>query len=170
MNKAARIKKVFIYGVFLCYLFLLIKILFLSRISHLDHRSINIIPFYSIMSYISTSSDFAFGNVVGNIIIFVPLGTYFLLFRKDKRVLSNLIIIVIVSLMVEITQGFFGIGASDIDDIILNSFGGLIGILGYKFFLFLLREDKKVHTAITTISAMGLPFILYYLFMVRMRF
>jgi glycopeptide antibiotics resistance protein len=126
------------------------------------------------MEYISGSSDtlrrFAFGNVVGNIVIFIPLGIYLPLFKKDKRVLVNLLFIFIVSLFVEIIQGLLGIGASDIDDIILNCLGGLIGILGYKFLLFALRDEKKVHTAITIISAIGLPRILYYLFVMRMRF
>ena len=158
MNKRERIKTVFLYGVFICYILLLIKILF----------------FYSIIQYISSSSSnikaFAFGNVVGNIAIFVPLGTYLALFKNDKRVITNLLFIFIVSLFVEIIQGVLGIGASDVDDIILNCLGGLIGILGYKFLLFILRDKKKVHTAITIISAIGLPRILYYLFVVRMRF
>lgn len=174
MNKQARIKAVFLYCVFICYILLLIKILFLSRISQPDHRTINLIPFYSIMEYIKGSSDtikrFAFGNVVGNIVIFAPLGTYLLLLKNDKRVTTNLLFIFIVSLFVEIIQGLLGIGASDIDDIILNCLGGLIGILGYKFLLLILRDEKKVHTAITILSAIGLPLILFYLFMFRMRF
>lgn len=174
MNKRERMKTVFLYGIFICYILLLIKILFLSRISHLEHRSINLIPFYSIMEYISGRSAnikaFAFSNVVGNIVIFIPLGTYLSLFKNDKRVITNLLFIFIVSLFVEIIQGLLGIGASDIDDIILNCLGGLIGISGYKFLLFILRDEKKVHTAITILSALGLPRILYYLFMVRMRF
>lgn len=174
MNKRERIKTVFLYGVFIGYILLLIKILLLSRISHPELRSINLIPFYSIKEYIFSNSatikKFAFGNVVGNIVIFIPLGTYLSLFKNDKRVITNLLFIFIVSLFVEIIQGLLGIGASDIDDIILNCLGGLIGILGYKFLLFILRDEKKVHTAITILSAIGLPCILYYLFMVRMRF
>jgi len=60
--------------------------------------------------------------------------------------------IFIVSLFAEIIQGLFGIGASDIDDVILNSFGGLLGILGYKLFLIILRDEKKAHTIITILS------------------
>ncbi|MNI31119.1 VanZ like family protein [compost metagenome] len=73
------------------------------------------------------------------------------------------------SLFIEIIQGLLGIGASDIDDIILNCLGGLVGILGYKFLLFILRDEKKVRTAITILSAIGLPVLLYYLFVVRLR-
>ena len=183
MKKRERIKTVILYGIFICYILLLIKILLLSRVSLLElfnsqrtlFRSINLIPFHNIMQYISGGSDtlrrFAFGNVVGNIVIFIPLGIYLPLFKKDKRVLVNLLFIFIVSLFVEIIQGLLGIGVSDIDDIILNCLGGLIGILGYKFLLFILRDEKKVHTAITIPSAIvGLPVIFYLLFMVKMRF
>lgn len=173
MDKESRNKKVILYGVFFFYILLLLKILLLSRISHLEHRSINLIPFKSIMEYISGSTanlrTFAFSNVVGNILIFIPLGAYITLFKKDKRILNNLSIIYIVSLLVEITQGILGIGAADIDDIILNCFGGLIGILGYKYLLLLLGDRKRVDTAITILSVVGLPGILYYLFVIRLR-
>ncbi|MGL6197321.1 MAG: VanZ family protein [Lacrimispora sphenoides] len=183
MNKRERIETVFLYGVFICYILLLIKILFLSRVSLLElfHsqrtivRSINLIPFHSIMEYISGGSEnlkrFAFGNVVGNVAIFVPFGIYFPLFKNDKRVMNNLLFIFLVSLLVEIIQGLFGIGASDIDDVILNCLGGWIGILGYKFSLFLLRDEKKVRTTITILSTIiGLPVILFFLFVIKMRF
>lgn len=174
MNKRERIKTVFLYGVFICYILFLIKILLLSRTPHSELRSINLIPFYSIKEYISGSTanlkKFAFSNLAGNIIIFIPLGIYLPLLKKDKRVMTNLLFIFIVSLFVEITQGLLAIGASDIDDIILNCLGGWIGILGYKFLLSLLRHEKKVRTAITILSALvGLPVLLYLLFMVRLR-
>jgi glycopeptide antibiotics resistance protein len=174
MNKRERIKTVFLYGVFLCYILFLIKLLILSRVSLSENRSINLIPFYSITEYISGSTSnlkrFAFSNVVGNIVIFVPLGLYLPLLKKDKRVITNLLFIFLVSLFVEIIQGLFGLGASDIDDIILNCLGGWIGILGYKFSLFILRDEKKVHTVITILSTIiGLPILLYLLFMVKLR-
>lgn len=181
MNKRERIETVFLYGVFICYIFFLIKLLLLSRVSLLDlfnsqrtlDRSINLIPFHSIKEYIFSNSatikKFAFSNVVGNIVIFIPLGTYLSLFKKNKRVITNLLFIFKVSLFIEIIQGILGIGASDIDDIILNCLGGLVGILVYKLLLFILRGEKKVRVAITILSAIGLLVLLYLLFMVRLR-
>ncbi len=181
MNKRERIETVFLYGVFICYILFLIKLLFLSRVSLLElfnsqrtlDKSINLIPFYSIKEYLFSNSatikKFAFGNVVGNIVIFIPLGTYLSLFKNNKRVITNLLFIFIASLFIEIIQGLLGIGASDIDDIILNCLGGLVGILGYKFLLFILRDEKKVRVAITILSAIGLPVLLYLLFVVRLR-
>jgi len=183
MNKRERIKTVLLYCVFICYILLLIKILFLSRVSLLDlfnsqraiNRSINLIPFYSITEFLSGSSEmvkgFAFGNVVGNIVLFIPLGIFLPLFKNDKRAIIHLLFIFIVSLFVESIQGLFGIGAADVDDIILNCLGGWIGILVYKFLLFILRDEKKVRTVITILSAIvGLPVIFYFLFMIKMRF
>lgn len=182
MNKRERIKTVFLYGVFICYILFLIKLLFLSRVSLFElfdsqrtsFRSINIIPFYSITEYMSGSTAslkrFAFSNLVGNIVIFIPLGIYLPLLKKDKRVIINLLFIFIVSLFVEIIQGLLGIGASDIDDIILNCLGGWVGVLGYKFLLLLLLDEKKVRTTIIILSAtVGLPVLLYLLFMMRLR-
>lgn len=181
MNKRERIEVVFLYGVFICYILFLIKLLFLSRVSFWDlfssqrtlNRSINLIPFYSIKEYIFSNSDiikrFAFSNVIGNIVIFIPLGTYLSLFKNNKRVKINLLFIFTVSLFVEIIQGLLGIGAADIDDVILNCLGGLTGVLGYKFLLFILRDEKKVRFAITILSVMGSPILLYLLFLVKLR-
>lgn len=176
-----RIETVFLYGVFIFYIFFLLKLLLLSRVSLLDllnsHRivirSINLIPFHSIKEYIFSNSatikNFAFANVGGNIIIFIPLGTYLSLFKNNKRVITTLLFIFIVSLFIEFIQGLLGIGISDVDDIILNCLGGLVGVIGYKFLLFILRNEKKVRTAITILSAIGLPVLFYLLFVVRLR-
>lgn len=180
MNKE-RIKTVFLYGVFIFYMLFLFKLLLLSRVSIFDlfnsqrtfHRSVNLIPFHSIDKYIFSNSatikKFTFANVVGNIIIFIPLGTYLSLFKNDKRVITNSLFIFVVSLSIEIIQGLFGLGASDIDDIILNCLGGLVGILGYKSLSFILQDEKKVRTTITILSVIELPVLFLLLFMVRLR-
>lgn len=163
-----------VYSVFICYLAFLFKLLFLSRVSSHDiANSVNLIPFRSITDYLVSNSDnlrrFAFSNVIGNILIFVPLGGYLSLFRNKKRAISNLLLIVVVSLLTEIIQGFTYIGAADIDDLILNSLGGFIGILGYKLLQLLFRDDKKVNTTITILSLAGLPVLAFLLFVVRLR-
>ncbi|SEM91738.1 VanZ family protein [Lihuaxuella thermophila] len=177
MNKRERIETVFIYGVFICYILFLIKLLILSRMSHFgpsEPWTFNLIPFNTIKEYIFSNSAnikrFAYGNVVGNIAIFIPLGAYLSFFKNNKEGKTNLLFIFAVSLSVEIIQGILGIGASDIDDIILNCLGGWIGILGYKFLLFVFRDDKKVRTAIAILSAIGLPRLIFYLFIMRMKF
>ncbi|MNQ89858.1 VanZ like family protein [compost metagenome] len=182
MSKRERVKTIFLYAVFICYIVFLLKLLFLSRISLVEifdshrtsNRSINLIPFHSIKEFLLGDSAkiqrFAWSNVVGNILIFIPLGTYLSLFKKEKRIIPNLLFIIcLASLSVEVIQGLLGIGASDIDDIILNSLGGWMGIVGYKLIALIVRDERKASTVIASISAMGLPVIFYLLFMVRLR-
>lgn len=183
MNIRERIKSAILFGGFICYILLLTKILFLSRvsISELFHggrtldRSMNLIPFKSISEFIAGSSAnlrrFAFGNVAGNILIFIPFGLYVVLLKSNKRVLNNLLVIFIVSLIVEIVQGVLAIGTADVDDVILNCVGGWMGILVYKSLLFLLRDENKAKSTITVLSVIvGFPVIYFYLFMIKMRF
>lgn len=183
MNKREQMKTVFLYSVFICYIILLFRILLFSRIDTLLEilngeralvRSINLIPFHTIVEYVSGQTEnlrrFAYGNVIGNIIAFVPLGFYLPTLKKEKGFVRNLLLVSAVSLFVEIIQGIFAIGAADIDDLILNTIGGCIGILSYKFLTLILMDSKKIDTASILLSAAALPVILYYLFMIKMRF
>lgn len=181
MSKHTSIQSLIIYGVFIIYILFLLKLLLLSRVSfeELFHgerslfRDINLVPFRGIVEYmIGEEADvrrFAFGNVAGNIGVFIPLGFYLSLFKGRNRVMPVLWIIFMASSLVEMVQGVFGLGTADVDDIILNCLGGWMGILGYKFLVFALREEKKVRTAVAIISALGLPILLFLLFMVRLR-
>ena len=134
-------------------------------------RVVNLVPFYSIKAYLSYNSGMLssifLNNVIGNIMVFVPLGVYLVLFKKDKRIIINMLLIFMASVFIEIVQWIFGVGIADVDDIILNSLGGLVGIIGYKFLLFVFSDYKKVNTLITIIFALGLIFILCYSFMLR---
>lgn len=49
-------------------------------------------------------------------------------------------------------QLIFGLGAADIDDVILNCLGGLIGILIYRGLCALLKDEEKVRTAIVLLG------------------
>ncbi|SFJ57726.1 VanZ like family protein [Paenibacillus sp. UNC496MF] len=138
-------------------------------------RSINLVPLSSISAYLSGGSvnlkQFAFANVGGNILIFIPLGAYVSVLRNNHGGRSNLLLILSMSLAVEVIQGLLGIGTADIDDILLNGLGGWIGILACKSLRFLLREEKNVRAVIAALSALvGLPVMFDLLFMIQMRF
>jgi glycopeptide antibiotics resistance protein len=62
----------------------------------------------------------------GNIIWFVPFG-YYIVAYKRKSLLTAILIGFALSLVIEITQFVLGSGVSEIDDIILNTFGCFIG-------------------------------------------
>ena len=69
-------------------------------------------------------------NVFGNIIIFIPFGLFISSYLKSKKVFSVFFISLITSAFIELVQ--LKVGRSfDIDDIILNVIGSVIGYLLY---------------------------------------
>ena len=124
-----------LYSVLIFYVIILFLLLFMKRYSF---RSINMIPFHTINSYLLDDDiirhSFSFINIAGNIVLFIPLGGYITLFNHDKRLYKNLLFVIIFSVIVEIIQYAFRVGVSDIDDVILNG-------------LLILKDKRKVrHT------------------------
>jgi glycopeptide antibiotics resistance protein len=104
------------------------------------------------MSWPSNMGDymikFWIGNVVGNIILFMSLGFILpLLWDRVKSLKKIIILAFTCSLIIEIIQflsQFIGsYRSSDIDDIILNTLGGLIGFYFYSFIV----NSKLIHKA-----------------------
>ena len=89
----------------------------------------NIVPFQEIFRYEIGSRKFIY-NVLGNILIFVPFGYFISRAIKTRGVATIIIDSVLTSLTVELVQ--LNIGRSfDIDDIMLNMVGGIIGYFLY---------------------------------------
>ena len=70
-------------------------------------------------------------NVIGNIVLFIPFG-FFIYIKFEKNKTKALLVVLIMTLGVEFIQGFIPYRFCDIDDIILNTFGGYIGIIIYN--------------------------------------
>lgn len=91
-------------------------------------RNINLIPFRSISPYLRNITEpYAFKNILANILVFIPLG-FFVSNKNSKNVFKALIICLGVILSIELIQLFFKIGFFDVDDIILNFIGSLLGM------------------------------------------
>lgn len=91
-------------------------------------RNINLIPFRSISPYLRNITEpYAFKNIAANILVFIPLG-FFVSNKNSKNVFKALIICLGVILSIECIQLLFKIGFFDVDDIILNFLGSLIGM------------------------------------------
>ena len=174
MSNREKILKIIIFIVFVFYILLMIKVLFLSRVP--ADRSFNLIPFQSVIEFLAGNTEnartFSYANLVGNIAIFVPIGFYISFFRreshKDNSVAICMLIVFVASLLTEIIHWVFGIGTADIDDVILNCIGGFAGILVCKLFMHIIKSEKIMYAIIAIISIIGLPAIIYYLFIIKM--
>lgn len=98
----------------------------------------NFIPFKTIKMYIryyDLPGLRSFSNLFGNILIFIPVGILMPMVHKASQniwiMLINAFIFVI---GIEIFQLFSAFGAFDVDDIILNCFGVLLGRALYQIY------------------------------------
>lgn len=119
--------KEFLTLVFLIYILLLFQLLTSAEINH--NSGINYVPFTEILRYDFGSKLFIY-NVVGNILAFIPFGYFISYYINAKKINSLFLVTLIVSASVELVQ--LKIGRSfDVDDIILNVLGGMLGYLLY---------------------------------------
>ncbi len=98
--------------------------------NHPDYRSLNLIPFKDMWDP-NLSAGFNETSIMGNVILFVPLGLLLKLLLSEQKhnTLKSALIVLAASLLIESTQYLARIGVSDVNDVILNTAGGGIGIL-----------------------------------------
>ncbi len=119
--------KEFLQILSIVYIFLLFQLL--TKVELNQGSGYNLVPFTEIFRYEVGSKLFMY-NVFGNIIAFVVFGIIVSVYIKPKSILSPFLISLITSSTVEFVQ--LNIGRSfDVDDIILNVLGCIIGYLLY---------------------------------------
>lgn len=80
-------------------------------------------------------------NLVGNVVAFLPVGVFLpALFSRCKSFFLTTLLCFEFSLVVEIIQLMWKVGSFDVDDILLNTFGGILGYLCYRLCV---RAKKK---------------------------
>lgn len=116
---------------YIIYLVFLVSIVFFK--AGVYHRQYNFIPLLNLFKHQNVNNNIFIINIISNIFMFIPLGIVALLFTKNK-IFNSLQVFLYTSLFIELIQFIFKRGVFDIDDIILNTIGGFIGVyLTYKF-------------------------------------
>ncbi|MBU5227959.1 VanZ family protein [Clostridium senegalense] len=131
----------FIHGfIIIVYTLILLNILIFKYLdnplqlitwNHPDYRGINLILFKNIWDA-NCSVGYNKNSIIGNILLFVPLPILYNIVIKDNWK-KSLLLSFEISVIVELTQYIFRIGALDINDVFLNTLGGFLGIIIYKF-------------------------------------
>lgn len=122
------------------------------------HGRYNLVPFASISDMIQhTTRATAFRNIGGNVVMFIPLGFLLpLLFRQARTLWSLVWRVLVISVAIELLQLLTQVRATDVDDVILNLVGALVGYGIYRLVahavahklrgaLFLERLGKSAH-------------------------
>lgn len=132
-----------------------------------NYGTSNIVPFKEIFRY-TLGSRLFIKNIIGNILLFLPYGYFTSYYLKSKKVIPVCILTLIVSLTIEIVQ--LNIGRTfDIDDVILNTLGGLIGYLIYSFIYSfsdklpkVLKEDDFINLIVILIIIVVIIYMVNY--------
>jgi len=143
---------------FIFYLLALVVLLFLGTRGNVwtdltlfeyMKSSSNFVPFKTIGTYInaifsgSMNMDIPIKNLVGNFIMFLPMGIYLPYFiKRINKVSIFSIAIIILLFVIEVIQLVTRRGSFDIDDFILNMLGALIG-----FGLWKMKFVQKLHSS-----------------------
>lgn len=93
----------------------------------------NFIPFKTILPYLLGESGFiiAFLNIAGNIILLVPAGFIIPFIYRDVTWKKMLMVAIASGLAIEGLQALLRIGIFDVDDVILNGLGVIIGFWAF---------------------------------------
>jgi glycopeptide antibiotics resistance protein len=96
--------------------------------------NVNLIPLRTISSQLEHLTEgWALKNLIGNIFPFVPVGFLIpLSYQGLRRLYRTFFVIFAVIALMETFQLLTGLGAFDIDDIILNLIGGTAGYFIYR--------------------------------------
>ena len=138
-----------VLGSFVMYLFALVIILFmggrsanyaqgLPLLEYLKNSS-NFVPLKTINMYIwalesgTMSKVIPIYNLVGNLLLFLPMGIYLpLLFKGLGRFMKYIGMILFVLTCVESIQIISRLGRFDVDDLLLNTAGAVVGFMMYQ--------------------------------------
>lgn len=72
-------------------------------------------------------------NLGGNVIGFMPFGFMLpIVSRRGRRWYNTFMLGFLLSLCIEVTQLVFRVGSFDVDDLLLNTIGGILGFVVYK--------------------------------------
>ena len=163
-----RKEKFIVYEELLKLIFVIYILMFFQIVTHQDviSYSNNFIPFKELTRY-TIGSNLFYKNIIGNILLFMPYGfflSYYLRFEKKDKLLA-VVLILMVSLSIECVQLVIG-RCFDVDDIILNLLGGMVGYYIYR--LLVIVTDKMSKTTISTILVSMIIFLIVILLYVMM--
>lgn len=154
---------------FIIYLIILSWILLFKlgvRFSYMANRRVNLVPFSQPL-ILNGKTDF--GEMILNVVIFVPLGIYAGVLFKRWTFINKLFFFFLMSLMIEALQFIFRIGAFDITDIITNTLGGIIGLMIFIAIEKIFNNGIKAQKFINIIATTGTVLIILFLLLLKLN-
>jgi glycopeptide antibiotics resistance protein len=158
-------KSVAVAILLLAYLWLLVKVMVLKDIAMIRIGTLmlnfggthegepNWVPFKTILFYLFGDKGLIIAgiNLVGNIIFLVPVGFLVPIIFPSMNGRKAFVLAVLSGLSIECLQVILHVGIFDIDDVILNGFGVMIGYWAYRYLPLLWQKMKTSKVILGTV-------------------
>ncbi len=163
VRKRNHVKKLMLGALFIGYIVFVCELTIIGRGSS-HFLQMNLQPFSGYIDAWKKYSLRDLQNCIFNILMFVPLGVFLpLLFPKFKLFKWLFLVVVSATLSIETYQTLTGAGIFELDDLINNSIGGIIGYQLYRLVASIVQHKKvKIKSLIGNLAIpliMGLIFV-----------
>ena len=159
----------FTHVLFAVYLIALFWILLFKLSVHFSYmgntRNVNLIPFNELFIQ---NGKIDWSEMIMNVLIFIPLGIYAGILFKRWIIGRILFLFFLISLIIEVFQFIFALGAFDITDIINNTLGGIIGLMTYRGIEKAFQNSVKAQKFINVVATIGTILMIVLLSLLKM--
>ena len=133
-------------------------------------EEINLLPFHSIRENLKYGRSPVSWDMLYNMVMFVPFGVIYCYYQKNFRIYKAVGMSCLTTFFIESAQLVLKTGVVDIDDLIVNTIGSLLGIFFYIALQKILQRAQMldVHEVIDTVATILPP--LFITFVVEMLF
>ena len=136
-KKAKKLSQIII---FVYYIILMFNMVIFARYNSIN--SYNLIPFKSIIDVFKNGTAYSIIiNVLGNLLVFMPLEYFLIELFKVNKFSVNFILSFSIILLIELFQFIFKVGVLDIDDLIICTLGMMLFYICYNL---LIKRNKEV--------------------------
>lgn len=128
----------FVFAVDFFYIYI-----FLRKYDASCCKPLNLVPFEGeLKAYLTTHDASLLLRDAGNVFFFTAMSWMILELCKKRRYLLGIVIPVLTSVLMEVYQYLFHCGDADIDDVLLNTFGVVLGVLIYRLIIEKIKENE----------------------------
>lgn len=135
----------FFTGYIVMFLLCFVFIFFVSRDYGSDSAAVNLIPFMGeFRTLLDNGITNDFVRDLGNVFFFSSMSMLIMEFVKRRSAMWGIVLPILTSLSMEVLQYFLRCGDPDIDDVIANTVGAVIGVVFYRLIIEKLKERERM--------------------------
>lgn len=132
--------------------------------------AINMVPFHSIRENLRYGHSPVSWDMLYNMVMFVPFGIVYCYYQKNFCIYKAIGLSFLTTFLIEASQFVFKTGVVDIDDLMINTMGSLVGIFLYIVLRKILqwKQIGEIHEVIDTVATILPP--IFIAFVIEMFF